>query len=668
MGDDMFSSSQTVLKDMKILDKSFQEVASQIPMMLWASSPDKSLNWFNKEWQNFTGRPKEQEHEESWLKGIHEDDLNYFNEVYFNALESHESVSVEFRLLRHDGKYRWVNLEGKPTFLENGIFTGYIGTCKDIQARKELEIEVLKHREILNKISVQKDTIINKLEVSKRLYETILSATPDLIYIFEFAEPEHKFAYANDGLVQMLGKPFEEIVGKTLKELGYEDWHADMHNQEIDTVRSTKMAIRGEVAFSGTFGRRIYDYIFAPVLNSDGDVEAVAGTTRDVTERHDTEETLKKSQYALQQADLRKDEFLAMLAHELRNPLAPISAATDLMALSEYEETRVRKSSQIIERQVKHMVGLVDDLLDVSRVTRGLVDIEKTSQNLKSIISTSVEQARPLMETKKHQLILNLCPEPTFVIGDHKRLVQIVSNLLNNAAKYTQENGKIELNLTTEGNTVEIKICDNGIGISLEDQESIFELFTQAKRSSDRSQGGLGIGLALVKSMLKLHNGSIHCFSNGLKMGSQFSITLPLLNESNPVLDELDVFTNHNLDHYSILIVDDNVDAANTLASLIEIFGHEVLIEHDSFKAIETIENTLPNICILDIGLPDMDGNELARRIRVNPSMNDATLIAVTGYGQEVDKQIALKAGFNYHLVKPIMYETLISIINEIKK
>jgi len=520
--------------------------------------------------------------------------------------------------------------------------------------------------DILNQRQAEQDDILKKYESLTQLYETILSATPDLIYNFDFSEPEPRFSYANEGLVQMLGRPADQIVGKTLRELGYEDWHAEMHHKEIHTVRSTKKPIRGQVAFTGTFGRRIYDYIFAPVFDNKGEVVAVAGTTRDVTESYNTQEILKKNKEALQEADARKDEFLAMLAHELRNPLSPISAATQIMALSNYEASHVRASAQIIERQVKHMVGLVDDLLDVSRVTRGLVNIEKLPQDMSAVIASSLEQVKPLMESKQHQLTVDLTTQPAKVLGDHKRLVQIISNLLNNAAKYTQNNGHIKLTMDVEHDNVIIKVKDNGLGILPEEQEVIFELFAQAKRSSDRSQGGLGIGLALVKSMLKLHNGTVTCRSEGLEKGSEFTVTLPawhahtsteLPKETTPLDSEQSL---------SILVVDDNVDAATSLATLIELYGHEVLTEHDSLKALALINQTKPRVCILDIGLPKMNGYELAKCIKANPATAHATLIAVTGYGQESDIKTAFESGFDHHVVKPVDCDRLMELIHEV--
>ncbi|MGY1488619.1 hybrid sensor histidine kinase/response regulator [Methylobacillus pratensis] len=481
-----------------------------------------------------------------------------------------------------------------------------------------------------------------------RLYETFLNNTPDLAYVFDL---QYRFIYANSVLLQMWGKTWDEAIGKTFLELGYEPWHAEMHNREIDQVVATKQPIRGEVPFNGTFGRRIYDYIFVPVFGPNGEVEAVAGPTRDTTERKQMEE--------------RKDEFLAMLAHELRNPLAPISAAAQMIAMHDVSPECLHRSVEIINRQVKHMVGLVDDLLDVSRVTRGLVSIDQLPQDLKAVVADSIEQVLPLMESKQQRFSLELCSEEASILGDKKRLVQIITNLLNNAAKYTPAYGSIKLDMRLENGQAVIRISDNGVGIVEGEQLHIFELFAQTKRNSDRSQGGLGIGLAIVRSMVELHGGGIDCRSAGIGHGSCFTVSLPLLLPQAPAA--VPEQAGHAMAHPSrapVLVVDDNIDAADMLASLLDLQGYDTLVEHEPVSAIKQAQEHQPQICILDIGLPGMDGNELARRLRSMPETSDALLIAVTGYGQERDRETSLQAGFDHHLVKPVDVEKLITILS----
>jgi PAS domain S-box-containing protein len=380
---------------------------------------------------------------------------------------------------------------------------------------------------------------------------------------------------------------------------------------------------------------------------------------REITDR-------KRAEEGLMLADQRKDEFLAMLAHELRNPLAPISAAAMLLDMGALNETRVRQSSAIIGRQVRHMTRLVDDLLDVSRVTRGLIELDRMLLDLRVIVDEAVEQVRPQLAARRQRLSLHLPSVPLTVDGDRARLVQVLSNLLGNAVKYTPEDGAIELQAQVDdqvaGNTLRLTVRDNGIGMDRELTERAFDLFAQGKRSSDRSQGGLGLGLALVRNLVELHGGTVTCASPGLGQGSSFTVTLPLVASvvAKPPQTEAPARRATGL---RVLVVDDNVDAATTLAMLLEASGHEVFIEHESLRALELSRSARPDVCLLDIGLPDMDGNELARRLRAQPQTAHSVLIAVSGYGQEADRRTALDAGFAHHLVKPVDMEALTALL-----
>lgn len=399
----------------------------------------------------------------------------------------------------------------------------------------------------------------------------------------------------------------------------------------------------------------------APIRNSGGGIEGGVVAVMDITDRVKAEEALKD-------ANRRKDEFLAMLAHELRNPLAPISAAAELLEVGQLDETRIKQTSAVISRQVSHMAGLVDDLLDVSRVTRGLVVLEKRKVDVKRVVADVVEQVRPLIEAREHNLTVHTPPEPAFVLGDHKRLVQILANVLTNAAKYTPPRGQISLGMEVDGDHIKVTVTDNGVGMEAELLTRAFALFAQAKRSSDRSQGGLGIGLALVKSLVELHGGHVTAHSEGTGKGSRFTICLPHLKERvEPSGKEPRTAKSIATDGaLKVMVVDDNVDAAELLALLVETLGHKVIVEHDSRRAIECARTERPDVYLLDIGLPDMDGNELARRLRAQPETAGAMLIAVTGYGQEQDRLSALSAGFDHHFVKPVSASKIASVLNSI--
>ncbi len=387
---------------------------------------------------------------------------------------------------------------------------------------------------------------------------------------------------------------------------------------------------------------------------------------RETAERTWSAVASAQAQGELRDANQRKDEFLAMLAHELRNPLAPISAAAELMELAPLDAERIRRTSQVISRQVRHMTGLVDDLLDVSRVTRGQVTISRAAQDMKNVVASAVEQARPLIQARNHRLTLELPHETAQVLGDETRLVQIITNLLNNAAKYTPEGGHVRLTMETEPSQVIVRVIDDGIGIAAELKPRVFDLFAQAERTSDRSQGGLGLGLALVKSLVALHGGQVGCDSEGLDLGSVFSVRLPRF-EPLPEAPERRKQPRPEVEpgSHRIMIVDDNADAATMLGMLLEASGHEVMVENGSLAGLALAAEALPAICILDIGLPDMDGYELARRLRQSEGMAGALLIAVTGYGQESDRQRAFAAGFDHHMVKPVDAQKLLRIVSE---
>ena len=376
----------------------------------------------------------------------------------------------------------------------------------------------------------------------------------------------------------------------------------------------------------------------------------------------------KQAEEELREASRRKDEFLAMLAHELRNPLAPISAAAQMIGMTRLSEEKLRHTSGVIARQVSHMTALIDDLLDVSRVTRGLVDIERTPQDVRNVVFHAIEQVRPLIESKRHRLVTDLAPDVGSVLGDQKRLVQIISNLLNNSAKYTPDGGRITVRTELAGDDVELVVEDNGAGIAPGLQATVFELFSQAERTPDRTQGGLGLGLALVKNLVELHGGTVDCYSAGVGMGSRFTVKLPRTSaraEAAPPLPPRP--TDAREGGLKIMVVDDNVDAAEMLEIMLDAVGHQVVAEHNATNAIRRAhEGGELDVAILDIGLPDLDGYELARRLRADSRSAGLVLVALTGYGQASDRDKGIAAGFDHYLVKPVSPSTLINLMSEI--
>jgi len=465
--------------------------------------------------------------------------------------------------------------------------------------------------------------------------------------------PDHVFELTNQSYMQLIGhrkvigKPVREALPEVVGQGFFELLDGVYTSGEPFVGHAVPLRVQREP--DGPLEERFLDFVYQPIRDAGGAVSGIFVEGSDVTERKLIEDELRA-------ANRQKDQFLAMLAHELRNPLAPIMTAAQLLKLGRHDPQSVANASEIIARQAAHMTDLVNDLLDVSRVTRGLVTLEKEELDVNVIVSAAVEQVRPLVDARRHALTLQLSGQPAHVTGDRTRLVQVISNILNNAAKYTAPGGRIVLAVTVdgEGDRVDVTVSDNGVGIAPEVLPYIFDLFTQAERTPDRSQGGLGIGLALVKSLIVLHGGTVRARSAGIGQGSEFSVCLPCL-AAPPACRPADPGDGGQAgaSPLRVMVVDDNADAAQMLAALLEVQGHAVSVEYDAHGALARARRERPDVLLLDIGLPDMDGYELARRLRAQPENAGATLVALTGYGQSQDREEARLAGFDHYLVKP---------------
>jgi len=388
----------------------------------------------------------------------------------------------------------------------------------------------------------------------------------------------------------------------------------------------------------------------------------------EVTERRRTEQHILQLAEKLREADRRKDEFLATLAHELRNPLAPISSALALLA-SEREGPAAVRSLEVIDRQVRQLVRLVDDLLDVSRITHGRIELRRSRTLLAPLLATAMETTLPQMEAMAHRLKLDVPTEPIYINGDAQRLTQVFGNLLNNACKYTSAGGSIELSAHVDADVVEVSVRDNGIGIPPDRLDGIFDLFVQVETSLERAQGGLGIGLTLVRRLVDMHGGEIRASSEGLGHGARFDVRLPLAHEALalPAPRDEAALPSDAL-RRRILVVDDNRDAADTLAMSLSLAGHQVQTVYDPFQVVDAIGVFLPEIAFLDVGMPRLNGLELAQRIRSGERGGDIVLVALTGWGQDDDRRRSRQAGFDHHLVKPADPQHIERICREMQR
>ena len=448
-----------------------------------------------------------------------------------------------------------------------------------------------------------------------------------------------------------------------------DDFLAHIHPEDRERVR-TKLsaAVSERTAYACDFrvvrpggdlrwvtnkGRAFFDGQSRPLR--------MIGTITDISFR-------KEAELKLLEADRQKNEFLATLAHELRNPLAPIRNAVQLLLISGIDSSEFKWAGDVIERQLRQMTRLVDDLLEVSRITTGKLEIRKENLDLAKVVQSAVETSLPLIEQNGHQLAVTLPGQPVMVNADMIRLAQVFSNLLNNAAKYTDSGGRIEFSVAAIGAQAVVSVKDSGIGIPADMLPHIFEMFTQVDRHLHRSQGGLGIGLTLVKRLVEMHGGSIEARSLGSDQGSEFLVRLPVVSHAIPATNDPPAAKQiTNGAALRILVVDDNEDSAVSLGKLLKILGNDIRIAHDGLAAIEAAEGFRPAVMLLDIGMPKLNGYDVCRNIRQQPWGGAMVLIALTGWGQEDDRQRTKEAGFDYHLVKPVEADNLIKLLAQVK-
>ncbi len=931
----------------------FRELADAMPQIVYSNDANGHVDFANRQWLEYSGQPDAQTADLTPV--VHPDDLDDMVDRWDRARRTETTLEAEFRLRRAaDGEYRWFLTRSVPVRDAEGRVVKWFGTSTDIHDQKRTE-QQLAESEARHRASGE------LAERQRRLYETVLSNTPDLAYVFDL---QHRFTYANRALLEMWGRTWDEAIGNTCLEIGYEPWHAAMHDREIDHVVATGQPIRGEVAFDGTNGRREYDYIFVPVFGADGDVEAVAGTTRDITDRLVAEaqlranqerqtflitlsdairrmsdpvavqaetsrilgewlgasrvtyfevrdgafvveqdyvdgvpsmvgsrpmtgfgaemlsayrdgrtvieddvdaegsrtsqerkafETIKTKAFVgvplikdgdfvaglavhatdarewsptevaiiedtaertwdavervraeaalrlseerfrtlfitmdegfcivemefdhagnaidyriedmnaafeihtgmrglvgrsireampsleafwyekygrvastgvpvqfihhaeplgrwfdvsafrlggtgsnkvailfnditrrksaeldreqlfsqLEAQDRRKDEFLATLAHELRNPLAPLSNGLQIIRMAGAEGI-VEKARSMMERQLLQMTRLVDDLLDVSRVTTGMLELRQEWVELRTVIASALETSRPLIEQGGHELAVEVPEESILVYGDPIRLAQVVSNLLTNSAKYTRRGGHIRISVTRDGREAVVTVADDGIGIPTDMLESVFGMFKQVDRTLEKTTGGLGIGLSLVKGLVEMHAGTVEARSAGEGTGSEFVVRLPAARAASSLVEpfENEPHADTRIVSRRILVVDDNVDSADSLGQLLEMMGHDVRMAYDGEEGVIVADELRPSVVLCDIAMPKLNGYDFARRLRSKPWGTHIVLVALSGWSQDDDLKRSVEAGFDEHMVKPVDAATLSALLTGLR-
>jgi PAS domain S-box-containing protein len=612
----------------------FKQLANSIPQLAWIADERGYRKWYNDRWCEYTGLTAEQSEGFGWHQAHDPLILPEVMKRWEHSLTTGESFEMTFPLRGKDGVYRPFYTLVAPFKEANGKIRQWFGTNTDVSAFQQAQHELHQAEERLRVATEAGNIGIWEWDIAN---DRIIWS--DRVYALHGLDPR-QFTIDMNSFSSVIhpddSAGLWQKIGVALQETG-------SFSAEFRTVWPD-----GSVRWLSTWAKLERDHQGKPAR--------MIGATISI-------DAHKKAEEALRESNRRKDEFLAMLAHELRNPLAPISAASEILRLPSIDERHIRQTSEVLSRQVGHMTKLIDELMDVSRVTRGLVKLERENLDLKALVHHAVEQVRSLIEARHHVLRTRMDADHIRIDGDRTRLVQILSNLLNNAAKYTPMRGEIGLDVQVVNGCVRITVSDNGQGIEPALLPYVFDLFTQGKRELDRSQGGLGIGLALVRSIVLLHEGTVEAQSAGIGKGSVFTITLPLADAS----EVMQIVPEQGLpvapDAMRIVIVDDNLDAANSMALLLQAGGHQVTVFENATRALNEAAAFSPRVFLLDIGLPDMTGYELAKRLRRQSALQNTVLIALTGYGQDNDREQAFQAGFDHHFVKPADTQKLFAIL-----
>jgi PAS domain S-box-containing protein len=617
-------------------ERRFAVLANAVPQLVWANLPDGTNEFLNEAWYDYTGlTPEESRGSSGWSRALHPEDRDRVWAEWTAALENGTPYDIELRLRRHDGSYRWFLARAHPERDANGAIERWIGSCTDIEEKRTL-VERLQRTAGLLRAATdaahlgvhQWDVRSGRLDWDERLRRWWHVADDVPVTYDVFMNGIHPADRAD----------VQAAVDRALDPAGPGRYDAEFRvaagDGEPRWLRAT-----GNVAFE------------------DGSAQRLTGTVQDISAQ-------KALEAELRDADRQKDAFLATLSHELRNPLAPIRTATQILATPALDAAQLAWAREVIQRQLSNMARLLDDLLDLARVTKGKIVLRKERVSLRDVVDGAIETARPLLESREHRLLVDLPTSPVELEADPLRLAQVLSNLLTNAAKYTDPGGSVVVAASVVGDTLRLSVRDNGIGIAADAMPRLFSMFAQVENPA-RAQGGLGIGLALVKGFVELHGGRVEAHSEGPGCGAEFVVSLPCV-PAGPVPVLAPSATREARGQgLRILVADDNKDAADALAMFLELRGHVVAVAYGGRRALALAETFAADLAFLDIGMPDVDGYRVARTLRGTAHGATLPLVAITGWGQEEDKRRARDAGFDLHLTKPVSPADLERLLKE---
>ena len=644
----------------------FRALANSSANLAWMARPDGWIYWYNDQWYEYTGTTPADMEGWGWERVHDPAALPAVKERWLQSIATGAPFEMVFPLRRADGLFRRFLTRVNPVRDARGQVVHWFGTNTDVENERraaELNAE-LRERERLAR---------EEAELQKRLLHSLFMQAPTLIAVLR--GPDHIVELANPPVCKVWGRTEAELLNQPLLDVlpelrgqVFPSLLREVYETGIPYVGSEMPAVLARK--DGPPATVYFNFVYSPFRKADGEIEGVFVIASDVTEQVLSRNQLNELREAAESANRAKDEFLAMLGHELRNPLSPILTALQLMKLRGSDASERERT--VIERQVTHLTRLVDDLLDVSRIARGKVELKEEIVEIAEIVAKAIEIASPLLEQRIHRVDVHVQRHDLTVKGDATRLSQVISNLLTNAAKYTPPGGRITIRTEPEDGQVVVRVRDTGMGIAPEVLPRVFDLFVQERQAIDRSQGGLGLGLTIVRNLVERHGGTVSASSEGPGKGSEFVVRLPRVTvgqgfEHAPADRAAPDFVGLRTgDAPKVLVVDDSADGAEMLATALNTQGYDTRVAYDAPLALKIAADFLPDVALLDIGLPVMDGYELAVRLRELPGLNGLKLIALTGYGQESDRRKSREAGFDHHLVKPVDLSMLESLLAEL--
>ncbi len=656
------------------------------PQSVWMASPDGRFTFVNQWWSNLTGLTSEQSLGDGWLQAVAPDHRERVAEAWRTCIATGDTCNVDAPIRRSsDGTDRWHLIQGRAIKTDDGTIERWTGVAIDVheerRAQDALVASLGRAREVgarLQRVAAASLTI-NTSQSLTSIAGVLAGEARTLIPCHQaFGSVAVNEDWENALIASAFSDKHAAIRDRGIRpaRVGAQVWQ---QRKPIRLTEAERAAQTWWIPDDDALRPALRGWLAVPLVGRDGRILGAIQLSDRVDDGDFSEDdeailqqlanlaaiAIENSRLydALREADRRKDEFLAMLSHELRNPLAPIRNALHILRMRARGDAVLEQTSEMMMRQVDHMVRLVDDLLDVSRITRGKIVLQREVVDASTIVNRAIEASRPAIEAGRHALTVTFANEALPVDVDLTRMAQVVTNLLNNAAKFTPDLGRIAIRTVRKNGDAAIEVKDNGAGIPADVLPTIFDLFVQSGRTLDGSQGGLGIGLTLVKQLTEMHGGSVVAASDGSGAGSTFTVRLPLAATSVSRADEdvaLDVVPDGMpVRRLRVLVVDDNRDSADSLRMLLGALGNEAKTAYDGQRALEVAVELRPELVILDIGLPSMSGYDVVKRMRAMPEASSAVIVALTGYGSESDRHRSAEAGFDDHLVKPVDFARL---------